>query len=189
MTDRGLRIDEVWIAADCGTVFDPVNAEAQLTGAAIFGLGHAMNCELTYENHAVQQTNFHDFEGMRLHQTPASTRGCWGLPNGCAGWASPQQHRRPRLWPMPFLLRRASVCVRCRSANSWSLHEESLVPIPDLRRHSLARNIRAWARLHCGTAPRLTPGTPTFRTSLKGTTHGTQRLSRHQDGASLRRPV
>lgn len=70
MTERGLRIDEVWIAADCGTVFDPVNAEAQLTGAAIFGLGHAMNCELTYENHAVQQTNFHAFEGMRLYQTP-----------------------------------------------------------------------------------------------------------------------
>lgn len=70
MTDRGIRIDEVWIAADCGTVFDPVNAEAQLTGAAIFGLGHAMNCELTYENHAVQQTNFHAFDGMRLHQTP-----------------------------------------------------------------------------------------------------------------------
>ncbi|MCB1449250.1 MAG: xanthine dehydrogenase family protein molybdopterin-binding subunit [Nitratireductor sp.] len=70
LTDRGIRIDEVWIAADCGTVFDPVNAEAQLTGAAIFGLGHAMNCELTYENHAVQQTNFHAFEGMRLHQTP-----------------------------------------------------------------------------------------------------------------------
>ena len=70
MTDRGLLIDDVWIAADCGTVFDPVNAEAQLTGAAIFGLGHAMNCELTYENHAVQQTNFHAFEGMRLHQTP-----------------------------------------------------------------------------------------------------------------------
>ena len=70
MTDRGIRIDEVWIAADCGTVFDPVNAEVQLTGAAIFGLGHAMNCELTYENHAVQQTNFDAFEGMRLYQTP-----------------------------------------------------------------------------------------------------------------------
>jgi isoquinoline 1-oxidoreductase beta subunit len=70
MTDRGIRIDDVWIAADCGTVFDPVNAEAQLTGGAIFGLGHAINCELTYENHAVQQTNFDVFEGMRLHQTP-----------------------------------------------------------------------------------------------------------------------
>lgn len=70
MTDSGLRIDEVWIAADCGTVFDPVNAEAQLTGAAIFGLGHAMNCELTYANHAVQQTNFDAYQGMRISQAP-----------------------------------------------------------------------------------------------------------------------
>ncbi len=70
MTERGLRIDDVWIAADCGTVFDPVNAEAQLTGAAIFGLGHAMNCELTYQNHSVQQTNFHAYQSMRLYQTP-----------------------------------------------------------------------------------------------------------------------
>ncbi|MEM8816925.1 MAG: molybdopterin cofactor-binding domain-containing protein [Pseudomonadota bacterium] len=70
VTDNGIRIDEVWIAADCGTVFDPVNAEAQLTGAAVWGLGHAMNCELTYENHAPIQTNYHAFQGMRLYQTP-----------------------------------------------------------------------------------------------------------------------
>lgn len=36
----------------------------------IFGLGHAMNCELTYEGHAAQQTNYHAYEGMRLYQTP-----------------------------------------------------------------------------------------------------------------------
>lgn len=71
MTERGLRIDEVWIAADCGTVFDPVNAEAQLTGAAVFGLGHAMNCEITYKDFAPIQTNYHAFEGMRLYQTPS----------------------------------------------------------------------------------------------------------------------
>lgn len=70
MSDNGIRIDEVWIAADCGTVFDPVNAEAQLTGAAIFGLAHAMNCELTYANHAPEQTNFHAYQGMRINQTP-----------------------------------------------------------------------------------------------------------------------
>jgi len=70
VTNRGLRIDDVWIAADCGTVFDPVNAEAQLTGAAIWGLGHAMNCELTYENYAPLQTNYHAFQGMRLYQAP-----------------------------------------------------------------------------------------------------------------------
>jgi isoquinoline 1-oxidoreductase subunit beta len=89
MTDRGIRIDEVWIAADCGTVFDPVNAEAQVTGAAIFGLGHAMNCELTYENHAVQQTNFHAFEGMRLHQTPQFHIRLLGLAERVRGLGEP----------------------------------------------------------------------------------------------------
>jgi len=89
VTDRGIRIDEVWIAADCGTVFDPVNAEAQLTGAAIFGLGHAMNCELTYENYAVQQTNFHAFEGMRLHQTPQFHTRLLGLAERVRGLGEP----------------------------------------------------------------------------------------------------
>jgi isoquinoline 1-oxidoreductase beta subunit len=89
LTERGIRIDDVWIAADCGTVFDPVNAEVQLTGAAIFGLGHAMNCELTYENHAVQQTNFHAFEGMRLHQTPRFHTRLLGLAERVRGLGEP----------------------------------------------------------------------------------------------------
>ena len=89
MTDSGLRIDDIWIVADCGTVFDPVNAEAQLTGAAIFGLGHAMNCELTYENHTVQQTNFHAFEGMRLHQTPRFHTQLLGLAERVRGLGEP----------------------------------------------------------------------------------------------------
>lgn len=89
MTDRGIRIDDVWIAADCGTVFDPVNAEAQLTGAAIFGLGHAMNCELTYESHAVQQTNFDAFEGMRLYQTPRFHTQLLGLAERVRGLGEP----------------------------------------------------------------------------------------------------
>ena len=70
LTDSGIRIDDVWVAADCGTVFDPVNAEAQITGSVVWALGHAMNCELTYADHAPTQTNYHQFQGMRLPQTP-----------------------------------------------------------------------------------------------------------------------
>ena len=70
MTDRGIRIDKVYVAADVGRVLDPINVEAQLSGGAIFGLGHAMNCQLTYEDHTPQQTNFDSYEGMRLYQTP-----------------------------------------------------------------------------------------------------------------------
>lgn len=89
VTDRGITIDEVWIAADCGTVFDPVNAEAQLTGAAVWALGHAMNCELTYENHTPVQTNYHMYSGMRLYQTPRFHTRLLGNAPKVAGLGEP----------------------------------------------------------------------------------------------------
>ena len=79
-TDAGIRIDKVFVAADVGRVLDPLNFEAQLQGAVIFGLGHAMNCELTYQDGIAQQDNFHAYEGLRLYQTPEIT--VRGLENG-----------------------------------------------------------------------------------------------------------
>ncbi|MFK7835524.1 MAG: molybdopterin cofactor-binding domain-containing protein [Sulfitobacter sp.] len=69
-TDDGIRIDKVFVAAEVGRVLDPVNFEAQLSGGVIWGLGHAMNCEITYADGVAEQDNYHAFEGMRLHQTP-----------------------------------------------------------------------------------------------------------------------
>lgn len=69
-TEDGLRIDKVCVAAEVGRVLDPVNFEAQLSGGVIWGLGHAMNAALTYEDGVAQEDNFHVFEGMRLRQTP-----------------------------------------------------------------------------------------------------------------------
>ncbi len=60
----------MFVACDVGTVLDPVNIEAQVSGGVIWGLGHAMNCELTYADGMPQQTNYHAYEGLRLHQTP-----------------------------------------------------------------------------------------------------------------------
>lgn len=69
-TPRGIKIDRVFVAAEVGKVLDPVNFENQAQGGVIWGLGHAMNAELTYADGAAEQTNFHAFEGMRLYQTP-----------------------------------------------------------------------------------------------------------------------
>ena len=79
-TPDGIRIDKVFVAADVGRVVDPVNFEAQVQGGVIWGLGHAMNCELTYFDGMPEQTNFHDYEGMRLYQTPQIM--VRGLENG-----------------------------------------------------------------------------------------------------------
>jgi len=70
MTDAGIKVDKVWVAADVGKVVDPINFENQVQGGVVWGLGHAMNCELTYAGGGVQQTNYHHHEAMRMYQCP-----------------------------------------------------------------------------------------------------------------------
>ena len=81
-TPQGLRIEHVWVALDVGRVIDPVNFENQVQGAVVWGLGHAMNCEITYADGRAQQTNFPAHTGMRFNQCPAITvRGLERLPH------------------------------------------------------------------------------------------------------------
>ena len=69
-TENGIRIDKVYVAADVGTVVDPINFDNHVKGGVVWGLGHAMNCEITYADGMAEQTNFHAHEGMRLYQCP-----------------------------------------------------------------------------------------------------------------------
>lgn len=79
-TDDGIRIDRVFVAAEVGRVVDPINFENQVMGAVVWGLGHAMNCEITYSDGMAEQSNYHAHEGMRLHQCPEIV--VKGLENG-----------------------------------------------------------------------------------------------------------
>lgn len=72
-TDAGIRIDKVWIAADVGKVIDPGNLENLAQGGVVFGLGHAINSEITYSDGMAEQTNYHAHEAMRLYQCPEIT--------------------------------------------------------------------------------------------------------------------
>lgn len=69
-TGRGIKIDKVYAAADVGTIVDPINFDNHVKGAVVWGLGHAMNCEITYSDGMAQQSNYHAYEGMRLYQCP-----------------------------------------------------------------------------------------------------------------------
>lgn len=79
-TADGIRIDKVWVAAEVGTVVDPVNFDNLVKGGVIFALGHAMNCEITYSDGIADQSNFDAFEGMRMYQCPQIE--VRGLENG-----------------------------------------------------------------------------------------------------------
>lgn len=69
-TEYGIKIDKVWIACDVGKVLDPINFENLVQGGVIFGLGHAMNCEITYSDGMAEQENYDTHSAMRLNQCP-----------------------------------------------------------------------------------------------------------------------
>ncbi|MEL6450690.1 MAG: molybdopterin cofactor-binding domain-containing protein [Pseudomonadota bacterium] len=72
-TPDGMRIDNVWVAAEVGRVLDPANFENQVQGGIIWALGHAINSEITYSDGMVNQRNYYDSEGMRMSQAPQIT--------------------------------------------------------------------------------------------------------------------
>ena len=69
-TTNDIRIENVWIAADPGTVLDPRNFRDQLISGAIFGFGQAMGQEITFADGRVQQENFWDYPMLTMGQTP-----------------------------------------------------------------------------------------------------------------------
>jgi isoquinoline 1-oxidoreductase beta subunit len=69
-TEDGIRIEKVWIAADVGTAIDPGIIEAQLFSGAVYNLSAAMGQEVTFADGMAEQSNFHDFDAMRINQCP-----------------------------------------------------------------------------------------------------------------------
>ncbi|MEO0669714.1 MAG: molybdopterin cofactor-binding domain-containing protein [Pseudomonadota bacterium] len=67
----GVQVHRVVSVVDCGRVINPSAAEAQVTGSVIYGLTSALFGEITLEGGAIQQTNFPDYEMLRLSNTPA----------------------------------------------------------------------------------------------------------------------
>ena len=65
----GLR--KVWIAADVGIALDPGNIETQLIGGSLFGLSAAVMGEITFRDGEVEQSNFYDYDVLRMGAAPA----------------------------------------------------------------------------------------------------------------------
>lgn len=81
-TPQGLRLTNIWAAADVGIALDPGNIEAQLQGAIVYGLSAAIRGEITIADGMVEQQNFWDFEPLRLSECPPiTTRILENLPH------------------------------------------------------------------------------------------------------------
>ena len=64
------KINRLTIAMDPGTVINPLNAKAQVQGAALWGTSQVMAERLTIKDGALEQSNFHDYTPIRLADVP-----------------------------------------------------------------------------------------------------------------------
>lgn len=55
---------------DCGTAVNVDTIKAQMEGAAIFGMSLAYYGKITAKDGAIEQSNYHDYQMIRIHQTP-----------------------------------------------------------------------------------------------------------------------
>src|SRR5262249_1275486 len=70
-SERGaMRVDRVVCAIDCGTCVNPLGVEAQMQSAINFGLAQTLKSEITVSNGRVDQSNFNDYEVLRLNDGP-----------------------------------------------------------------------------------------------------------------------
>ncbi|MDB6176372.1 molybdopterin-dependent oxidoreductase [Paracoccus sp. Z330] len=64
--DDTIRIDKVTAAVDCGIAVNPDVIKAQVEGAIGWGMGHAMRGEITLDKGEIVQSNFPDYEPLRI---------------------------------------------------------------------------------------------------------------------------
>ncbi|HEX9945323.1 MAG TPA: xanthine dehydrogenase family protein molybdopterin-binding subunit [Thermoanaerobaculia bacterium] len=69
--DHGrIRVHRVVCAVDCGPVINPDGVEAQMQSGIVFGLSAALYGEITFRDGRVEQSNFHNYPVLRLHEMP-----------------------------------------------------------------------------------------------------------------------
>lgn len=64
--ESGLRIEKVTCAVDCGVPVNPDVIKAQIEGGAGYGLGAVMRNAITLDGGEVVQSNFTDYEPLRM---------------------------------------------------------------------------------------------------------------------------
>jgi isoquinoline 1-oxidoreductase beta subunit len=66
-----VKIHKIWAACDIGSqIINPLNAENQAQGSIIEGLSSLMGYEITFVGGKTVQSNFHQYQPMRIKQAP-----------------------------------------------------------------------------------------------------------------------
>ena len=70
MKDGVPVVHKVTVVADLGRMVNPDTVEAQIQSSIVFGLTAALYGEINVDKGRVQQTNFHNYRMLRMHEAP-----------------------------------------------------------------------------------------------------------------------
>jgi CO/xanthine dehydrogenase Mo-binding subunit len=65
-----VSVKRIVCVVDCGQPVNPDTVKAQMEGGAIFGLSAALWGEITFKDGRVEQSNFHNYQVVRMNQAP-----------------------------------------------------------------------------------------------------------------------
>lgn len=65
-----IKVDRVVCAVDCGLAVNPDIVKAQMEGGIGYGLGAILHDAITLKDGKVEQSNFHDYEPLRMEEMP-----------------------------------------------------------------------------------------------------------------------
>jgi isoquinoline 1-oxidoreductase beta subunit len=65
-----IRVHRLVCAIDCGTAVNPEAVAAQMESGIVFGLSAALHSALHFKDGQVQESNFHDYEVLRMNEMP-----------------------------------------------------------------------------------------------------------------------
>jgi isoquinoline 1-oxidoreductase beta subunit len=65
-----IKVHKVWVAVDGGIIVSPKPAAANVESAILYGLSSVLHERITLKDGAVEQSNFHDYNLMRMSDTP-----------------------------------------------------------------------------------------------------------------------
>jgi isoquinoline 1-oxidoreductase beta subunit len=71
VADGVINVKRVTCAIDCGPVVNPAIVQAQMESGIVYGLSAALYGEITLKDGAVEQSNFTDYDAVRLADAPA----------------------------------------------------------------------------------------------------------------------
>lgn len=91
--DGSVKVKRITCALDCGIAINPNTIEAQVQSAIVYGLSAALYGQITLKDGRVEQSNFHDYQALRINEMPvievhvvqsSEAPGGMGEPGTCA---------------------------------------------------------------------------------------------------------